>query len=99
VPTDLQAFDATIFDSYVTGLREVGWRGDPEVARFGFAASASLKYAGLLLWLGDLADERSWAKWEARSGQPIDTFVQHQAGLVTYLLDLADEAHDLLRAI
>jgi hypothetical protein len=98
-PTDLHAFDAIIFDSYVAGLREAGWRGDRQVVRFGFAASAALKYGCLLLWLGDLADERRWAAWEARSGQPIDTFVQHQAGLVTYLLDLADQAHDLLRAI
>ena len=98
-PTDLQAFDATIFDSYMAGLREAGWRGDPQVVRFGFAASTALKYGGLLLWLNDLADERRWAAWEARSGQPIDTFVQHQAGLVTYLLELAGEAHELLRAI
>ncbi len=97
--TNLQAFDITIFNSYVAGLREAGWRGDPQVVRFGFTASAALKYGGLLLWLNDLADERRWAAWEARSGQPIDTFVQHQAGLVTYLLELAGEAHELLRAI
>jgi hypothetical protein len=27
-PTDLETFDATIFDSYVAGLREAGWQGD-----------------------------------------------------------------------
>ena len=98
-PTNLQAFDVTIFNSYVAGLREAGWRGDRQVVRFGFTASVALKYGGLLLWLSDLADERRRAAWETRSGQPIDTFVQHQAGLVTYLLDLADEAHDLLRTM
>jgi hypothetical protein len=98
-PTDLETFDATIFDSYVAGLREAGWQGDPQIARFGFVASAALKYACLLFWLGDLADEQRRAAREAGSGQPIDAFVQHQAGLVAYLLNRADEAHDLLRVI
>jgi hypothetical protein len=98
-PTDLETFDATIFDSYMAGLREAGWQGDRQLARFGFVASAALKYACLLFWLADLADEQRRAAREAGSGQPIDAFVQHQAGLVTYLLDRADEAHDLLRVI
>jgi hypothetical protein len=54
-PTDLPIFDATIFNNYLAGLRDAGWQGDPHLARFGFAASASLKYGSLLLWLGDLA--------------------------------------------
>jgi hypothetical protein len=29
----------------------------------------------------------------------IDQFVHHQAGLVAYLLDLADEAHELPRVL
>jgi hypothetical protein len=96
-PTDLWSLDAAIFESYLAGLCEAGWRGDSRLARFGFAASASLKYAGLLLWLSDLADARRSAAWEALSGQPIDRFVQHQAALVYYLLSLLDEAHELLR--
>jgi hypothetical protein len=98
-PIDLRAFDAAIFGSYVAGLHEAGWRGDPQIVRFGFAASAALKYGGLLLWLGDLVDEQRSAAWEEFSGQPLATFVHHQARLVAYLLDLADEAHDLLRGV
>jgi hypothetical protein len=97
--TDLRMFDTVIFDSYLAGLRDAGWQGDPRVVRFAYAASAALKYGGLLLWLGDLADERRHAAWEELSGHPIDTFVQRQAVLVRYLLDLADEAHDLLHAV
>jgi len=97
--TDLRTFDTIIFDNYLLGLRQAGWQGDSRVARFGFAASASLKYGSLLLWLGDLADRRRYAAWEELSGLPIDKFIQHQAPLVSYLLDLADEAHTLLPAI
>jgi len=98
-PTDLATFDATIFDSYMAGLREAGWQGEAQLARFGFTASVALKYGGLLFWLGDLADEQRRATWETGAGQPIDAFVQHQAGLVSYLLDRADEAHRLLRVL
>jgi hypothetical protein len=98
-PTDLATFDATIFESYMAGLREAGWQGEKQLARFGFTASVALKYGGLLFWLGDLADAQRRAAWERGSGQSIDAFVQHQAGLVTYLLDRADEAHTLLRVI
>lgn len=36
--------EATIFTNYVDGLRDFGWQGDPQLARFGFTATASLKY-------------------------------------------------------
>jgi hypothetical protein len=98
-PTNLETFDATIFDNYMARLREAGWQDDAQLARFGFAASVALKHAGLLFWLGDLANEQRRARWETGFGQPIGAFVQHQAGLVTYLLDLAGEAHELLRVI
>jgi hypothetical protein len=96
---DLRTFDTVIFENYLAGLRQAGWRGDPQVVRFGFAASVSLKYGSVLLWLGDLADENRRAIWEELSGLPIDLFIQHQAPLVAYLLDLADEAHALLPVI
>jgi hypothetical protein len=94
--TDLPVLDAVIFDNYMGGLREAGWQGDRRLVRFGFAASAGLKYGGLLLWLGDLADPERSATWEELSGQPIEHFVQHQASMISYLLDLVDEAHGLL---
>ena len=93
---DLRAFDAAVFDSYLGGLRAVGWRGDAQVARLGFAASAALKYGWLLPWLGELGDPLRRAAWEQVSGQPIATFVRQKARLVSYLLDLADEARELL---
>ncbi len=64
-----------------------------------FTAAASLKYAGLLLWLGDLADEQRQAIWEKLSGQPSVTFVQQQGALVSCLLDLANEARDLQEVV
>jgi hypothetical protein len=39
----LPELDAVIFTNYVDGLRESGWQGDPNLARFGFTATAALK--------------------------------------------------------
>ena len=33
----------TLFEGYIAGLRDCGWRGDATLARFGFAASAALR--------------------------------------------------------
>ena len=96
---DLSALDSAIYEGYLSGLREVGWQGDARLARFGFTAAASLKYGTLLFWLGDLGDPQRYATWEELSDQPIDIFVQQQARLVAYLLDLADEARELLPAL
>jgi len=92
---DLRDFGAAIFEGYLAGLAAAGWQGDPRIVRFGFAASVSLKYAGVLLWLPDLRDEPRTAVWEKLYGRPIDVVLQHHAELVSYLLDLADEAHQL----
>lgn len=97
--TDLRDFDAAIFDGYLQGLHEAGWQGNPWIARFGFAASASLKYAGLIFWIGDLVDEQRRTVCEQLSGQPIDIFVHQRAALVSYLLDLADEARGLQQVV
>jgi hypothetical protein len=41
---DLHALDGVVFAGYVDGLRDAGWRGDPDLARFGLVASAPLRY-------------------------------------------------------
>jgi hypothetical protein len=35
---DLPALDAHVFDGYLGGLRDAGWRGDARLARLGYAA-------------------------------------------------------------
>ena len=95
--TDVAAFDAVVFDNYLAGLRAAGWQGDAHIARYGYAAAAALKYGWVLAsLLGKLGDPGRRAEWEEFSGQPIGSFVEQQARLVTYLLGMADEARELL---
>ncbi|HEX8919379.1 MAG TPA: hypothetical protein VF898_12805 [Chloroflexota bacterium] len=83
-----------IFEGYLRGLREAGWRGDRRLVRFGYAASAALRYTvpTLIELIIDLCDARRHAAAEERRGMPFRLIVERQLALTEFLLDLADEA-------
>ncbi len=43
-PDQMAEIDSLVFDGYVEGLRAAGWHGDTRVIRFGYVASAALRY-------------------------------------------------------
>jgi hypothetical protein len=90
--------DAPMFNSYLQGLSEAGWRGEARSVRFGFAASAALRYLFMTVveMLGDVRDQARHASIEQRRGRSIEQVVQQYAALVHFLLGLADEARTLL---
>jgi hypothetical protein len=89
------------FEGYLRGLHEAGWRGDPGLVRFGYAASAALRYTlpTVIEVITDLCDERRHAAVEARRGMPFQRAVEQQVVLTEFLLDLADEATSLLNSL
>ncbi|MDQ2742981.1 MAG: aminoglycoside phosphotransferase family protein [Chloroflexota bacterium] len=93
--------EAPVFDAYLQGLDDAGWRGDPNLVRFGYAASAALRYIlpTVTELSVDLCDERRWAEVEARRGMQFERAVEQQVALTEFLLDLADEATSLLKAL
>ena len=48
-PDRAPELDGVVFDAYVQGLRDAGWRGDPRLARLGFTATTAL-VGGLHPW-------------------------------------------------
>jgi hypothetical protein len=90
-PEDL---DRAIFESYVDGLREAGWEGDPRALRCAFTAFCSLKttFSVGLGWMRDVGEESRYAVWEHIFKRPFAHFARRQAKLVSYLLDMAGEA-------
>lgn len=95
-PCEPRELDQVVFESYLEGLRSAGWAGDRRLARFGYASYAALKYGWLVFWLRDAGDERALGLWERLAGRPMAEYVENQGRLVSYLLDLADEARGLL---
>jgi hypothetical protein len=90
--------EAPVWNSYLQGLAEAGWRGEACSARFGFAASAALRYLFMSVaeMLSNVGDEAGRASIEQRRGQPIAQVMEQQAALTHFLLGLADEARALL---
>jgi hypothetical protein len=98
-PCEPRELDQVVFEHYFDGLRDAGWQGDWRMARFGYAAYAALKYGCLTFWLRDAGDPRGHATWEHLAGCSMAEYIENQGRLVTYLLDLADEARGLLEAV
>lgn len=93
---ELPAFEGTVFDGYVAGLRGTGWSGDERQARLGYCASAALHWAFAgayaLRWA---ENEQLGQTMAARFNRPLDAIVRQRAAITYYLLDLADEARAL----
>jgi hypothetical protein len=90
--------EAPLFNSYLQGLSEACWHGEAWSVRFGFAASAALRYTFMTVaeMLGDIGDEQGYASIERRRGQPIAQVMEQHGALSHFLLGLADEARALL---
>ncbi len=91
--------EAVVFEGYLDGLRDADWRGDPRLVRLGYTASACLRY-GLLIpvtvVLPLLRDDARVAAAEASMGRPITEYIDAGQEGRAYLLELADEARELL---
>jgi len=85
---------------YLDGLRDVGWGGDPTTPRLGYTAAVALRSVAIA-WLCAtfLADERAHRRLETYLGHPLEEIVTILARLLLFLLDRADEARRLLRAL
>jgi hypothetical protein len=90
--------DAIVFESYISGLRDAGWTGDECLVRFGFAATAALFIgvgaAGIFL-KAFLSDDGE-AICEKIFGCTLKYLADQYAVLQDYLLDLGDEARELM---
>lgn len=97
-PWDLEG---RVVDGYLHGLQEAGWSGDPRAVRFGYAATAALRYTFMVVaeLLHGAGHEAHHTEVARRRGQPIERVVERQVALTHFLLDRADEARALLPAL
>jgi hypothetical protein len=89
--------DQVVFAGYLDGLRDSGWRGEAHSARFGYVASAALRIGLWLLWLLQQAFEESEAIEQQEAQEDlVEGLVEQQARATGFVLDLAEETHELL---
>jgi hypothetical protein len=94
-PADLTALDAALFASYLAGLRDAGWRGDPRPVRFAYAAHAALRNAFNAVGAG-VPDAARRAATRQNYGRTWEELAERRAALRPFLLERADEARGLL---
>ena len=92
-----QEMEEAALQGYLDGLTDAGWRGDPRVARFGYAASTALRYGvgTVRLVLPVLLDERLHARVEELLGRPKEEVFEKWAEGTRHIVTLTDEAHQL----
>jgi hypothetical protein len=85
-----------VFQSYLDGLADAGWKGDPAQVRFGYVADAALRWAFNMPPAAPILDDAIRLRDEGRSGKPFEETVAIRAAVTHVLLELAEEALGLL---
>ena len=96
-PHDLPVLSRLCYEGYLTGLREMGWRGDERLVRLGYTATLSLRFvamAGAIVVTLASADERP--QREAAFGMTLETILDRHAAMQPFLLDVAEEVQQLV---
>ena len=94
-PEQAEALASTLLDGYIEGLNAMGWQGDMQIIRVGFAVSAIFRWvfasAGWPVAIETDQSGRAKQQTLEQWGKPLEQVYRQWAGLTYYLLDLADE--------
>ena len=95
---DAKSLDEAVFSGYLNGLRDAGWQGDTGLARLGFTAACALRWGMVgMWWFNSLGDPKKEAELETHWNRPLPELASQWAKTELYLLELAEEAHQLQR--
>lgn len=92
--TDSVTLREILFQNYIDGLHRAGWQGDFQIVRFGFTASAALRAVMVIPRLVNLVVKRNIQVDDCQEYK-----IRHFADTAGILLDMADEAYNLLNSI
>ncbi len=94
-PSDLPSLDEALFGSYLDGLRDAGWQGDPTRVQFAYTAHAALR--NLFNAVGtSVPDDAGRARALENYGHAWEALAERRAAIRPFLLERAAEARDLL---
>jgi len=92
-----QALEDVVFAGYLEGLRDAGWRGDPQQVRLGYtAASLRLRLGELSRAIGMILDESQHPFVEQAFGRSMEEIEDHFAQVNCFVDNLTDEARGLM---
>ncbi len=94
---DIHELEAITWDSYLNGLGDAGWSGDPEIVKLGYTAGVAVKYLELVTTTSLLVDEQMIEGIESFLRHPMSEILPQMAGMMRYALSQADEARSLIK--
>ena len=96
----VQALEDVVFEGYLEGLRDAGWRGDPRQVRLGYAAgSLRLRLGELNRAVDMLLDESQHPFVEQVFGRSLEEIEDHWAEVGSLCDSLIDEARELMEVL
>jgi Phosphotransferase enzyme family len=96
-PSQVAALEATVFASYLEGLRTTGWSGDERLVRLGYVSCAALWMGATLPgWAAIMLDPAAGGNVQAMYGHPAEEVLAGWVTLTEFLMDRADEARILM---
>ena len=95
-PDALPALDAELFQYYMRGLKDEGWRGDERDVRFAYTAASAARLVVRAATAVELAlNPRARAGFERAAGMPFPALAGKFKDTLPYYLSLAGEAERL----
>jgi hypothetical protein len=94
-PEAVREIEGRALEAYVAGLREVGWEGDVDLVRLGYAAATAIQWGTCPTWLGLLHDEKRHAWAEGFLGVAMPEVVACWIGLTRFTLARGEEALEM----
>ena len=100
-PSQLTELEQVTFEGYLRGLKETGWRGDPQAVRLGYTAYTALQFGLSLSRLPELLalDEPGKLRVEELMGHPIEKVIDNMVAVRQFIRDRANEARALIRKL
>ncbi len=96
---DAAKLDEEVFHGYLQGLADAGWRGEERQVRLGYTIASAylLGVAGIGIWMDYVLDESVHEVMGNTFVSSFDKILERFAELQFFLLDLGDEAGELLK--
>jgi hypothetical protein len=96
----LPELEGIVLDGYLRGLRQAGWRGDPQQVRLGYLCTVALRYGPTLLSAEAMAIDAEWrAKMEQRYGWSIEEWADSMVQVRRFVIQRADQARQLMAGL
>lgn len=91
--------DEVAFDGYIEGLRDVGWAGDPRLARYGYTMLVAMHSLRNLSSMENWVDEGRREAMAKKAGVPFEELLQNRIELSVFVSELTEEAMQLDNAL